>query len=107
MDMGSIKFIITFVLILMLVSCNQQNTFGKAYYICHSGSQNNNGSLKHPFNRLDSTIISKFNAGNTIYFKGGEVFETSLYVNSLNKGTKKNPIVITFFGKNIHLRKNT
>jgi len=82
-----------------LVSCNQQNTFGKAYYICHSGSQNNNGSLKHPFNKLDSTIISKLDAGDTIYFKGGEVFETSLYVNSLNKGTKKNPIVITSFGK--------
>jgi len=91
--------IFTIVLILILISCRQGNNAVRAYYISNFGNQNSDGSFKNPFNKLDSVVLSMLNAGDTVYFMGGETFETSLYINSLHAGTQQQPVIITSFGR--------
>lgn len=83
---------------LMLFSCRNKQTFSKTYYISNSGNNMNDGSFNKPFGTLDSTILALLKTGDTICYMGEEVFESSLYINSLHAGTKEKPIVITSHG---------
>jgi hypothetical protein len=91
-------FICAFVLLGVLTLCQQEKNTGRAYYISHLGDQNNDGSLRSPFKALDSTVTARLQAGDTVYFMGGEIFTTSLYIHSLKTGVERHPIVITSFG---------
>lgn len=71
----------------------------KAYFISNNGNALNDGTINRPLNTLDSVLVNKLCAGDTIFFKGGEIFEKSFYVNTLLSGTKEKPIVITSYGK--------
>ncbi len=79
-------------------SFKTDNDSGRAYYISRKGSPKNDGSIRKPFAALDSVVLSKLNAGDTVYFMGGERFDTSLYIHSLRAGTRENPIVISSWG---------
>jgi hypothetical protein len=83
---------------LLAFSVKKEHPSPTAYYISNAGSNRNDGSLRHPFNTLDSTMLTRVNAGDTLYFMGGETFAKSLYIHSFHAGTKDRPIVITSFG---------
>ncbi|MBP1637215.1 MAG: Pectate lyase superfamily protein [Bacteroidetes bacterium] len=88
------------VIILLLVCHYSAAQYQKktAYFISNEGNKFNIGSINSPYCALDSELSKKINAGDTVYFKGGEVFETSLYIDCLLRGTQENPIVITSYG---------
>jgi hypothetical protein len=57
-----------------------------------------NGSRKHPFHELDMFATLQLKPGDTIFFRGGNSFNSSIVLDSVN-GKPGKPIVFTSYGK--------
>ncbi|HKB43584.1 MAG TPA: hypothetical protein VKC90_04315, partial [Chitinophagaceae bacterium] len=98
------KYILHFSAALILfITCKQsigqqQKRFSKTYYVNTSGGDENNGTKNKPFQTIQKINSLQLNAGDTVFFKSGQTFNGSLFIESGTPGTKKNPIVITSYG---------
>src|ERR1700761_1619373 len=75
----------------------QHLTASGSYYISLTGNDNNPGTKKSPFKTPDRISHLYLKAGDTIYFKSGQVFNGSLLLQNIS-GTTNKPIIITSYG---------
>ncbi|WP_337041065.1 right-handed parallel beta-helix repeat-containing protein [Emticicia sp. 17c] len=80
---------------LFIIRHPEKNT----YYISTSGDDNNNGlSVATAWRTIGklNTIILK--SGETVLFEGGKVFDGTIILDSLDGGTRTNPLTISSYG---------
>ncbi|ASU33528.1 right-handed parallel beta-helix repeat-containing protein [Mucilaginibacter xinganensis] len=77
----------------------QHKAAGRAYYINNAGSDNNPGTLTHPFQSIGKINGLHLAAGDIIYFKAGQIFKGTLLLTQNISGTKQQPVIITSIGK--------
>lgn len=69
----------------------------RVYYISAAGNDANTGTKKAPFKTLDKINTLRLVAGDTVYFRSGQVFNGSLMLAD-TRGTSNKPIVFTSYG---------
>lgn len=88
---------------LILLACNQSdaNNFdkGRHYYLSLSGDDKNDGSEERPIKTVAYLNTIKLNPGDSVFFKGGEIFNGHLILDSTKAGGSKKPVVITSYGE--------
>ena len=92
------QLIPTIILVVInLSSCIYANT----YYISSSNRNDNNDglSIDFPFSSLEKINAINFNAGDTILFKSGDLWEGMLWIKG--SGSTQEPIIIDSYGGNI------
>jgi hypothetical protein len=70
----------------------------RKYYFSASGSDNNDGTINHPFNSISKFNSLSLNAGDKTYFKSGDTFNGSMILDSSKYGTSKKNIEISSYG---------
>jgi len=70
----------------------------KNYYFSAAGNDNNDGSITQPFKTINKLNRLHLQAGNTVYFRGGDTFYGSILIDSSESGIKNQPIVIQTYG---------
>src|ERR1700759_4481196 len=76
----------------------QHLTASRSYYVSVTGNDNNPGTKKSPFKTLDKINGLHLVAGDTIFFRSGQVFNGSLLLTQGINGAANKPIVITSYG---------
>jgi hypothetical protein len=71
----------------------------RSYYVNASGNDNNAGTKNKPFQSIDKINSLHLTAGDTVYFKSGQVFNGSLLITLGVSGTQKKPVVFTSYGR--------
>ncbi len=90
--------------LLTLLSCQQTNQQqqavikGKSYYLTASGNDAGDGSKDNPWKTIGQLNNVQLHAGDTVYFKAGEMFQGNLIIDSFDRGNALNPVVITSYG---------
>jgi Right handed beta helix region len=100
-------FIVTFFVIAItnINFCANKSSFeqslagNKIYYFSATGNDNADGSIMRPFKTLDKLNQLHLQAGNAVYFHGGDTFNGSILINSSEYGMKNQPIIIGTYGK--------
>ncbi|HMG66134.1 MAG TPA: right-handed parallel beta-helix repeat-containing protein, partial [Chitinophagaceae bacterium] len=69
------------------------------YYFSVQGNDKNDGSREHPFKTIGFLNTLDLSPGDSVFLKGGEIFNGNLVLVSTKPGIKKNPIVLTSYGK--------
>lgn len=95
-----LKFFLLFILSLSLIP----DLYGRSFYVSTSGNDLNNGlSVSSPWRTLTKVNATAFLPGDTIKFRGGEIFESNtsfagakLWIT--NSGAPGLPIVYTSYG---------
>ena len=67
------------------------------YYISNRGSDDNDGSRETPWATIAQLNNVQLNAGDSVFFKGGQVFTGSLLLNGIQARAEQ-PVVITSYG---------
>jgi hypothetical protein len=82
---------------LILNSCHNINTdrITTTYYLNIAGSDSNSGTKDSPFLSVERLNSIKFGPGDTIFLESGQSFEGTLRLDSGDRGTNGNPIVVT------------
>src|ERR1700753_4013577 len=98
------KYIICCIILIALTSTGIQSfaqhlTVPGSYYVSLTGNNNNPGTRKSPFKTLDKINSLHLKAGDTVYFKSGEIFNGSLLFTQTINGAINKPVVITSYGK--------
>lgn len=84
--------------------CNEKKYFDtkvsatQSYYFSGSGDDANDGSINHPFNSINKLNSLHLNAGDRIYFHGRDIFDGSIFIDSMTNGTEQHPITIASYG---------
>jgi hypothetical protein len=91
-----ISFLIILSIFLLLgTSCSAP--FSTYYIDAQSGNDANPGTQKNPFKSIERVNSLKLQAGNSVFFAGGQTFAGTLRLKGLT-GKKEQPIVIGSFG---------
>ncbi|HUZ57661.1 MAG TPA: right-handed parallel beta-helix repeat-containing protein [Hanamia sp.] len=77
---------------------NQDTNKKHNYFFSVNGNDKNNGSFLHPFKTIELFNSLKLNPGDSIFFKGGEIFKGNVILDSTKTGVSKKPVVITSYG---------
>lgn len=80
-------------------STNRDEAKKHTYYFSVNGNDNNDGSMYHPFKTIEHFNSLKLNPGDSIFFKGKEIFNGNLTLDSTKSGVNEKPVVITSYGK--------
>ncbi|MGN6394374.1 MAG: right-handed parallel beta-helix repeat-containing protein [Mucilaginibacter sp.] len=98
----SLKFFLTYCVALALsMWCTMAfaQMRAKTYYVnARTGNDDNPGTIARPLRSLEKISSLQLKAGECVLFKGGQVFEGTLYLHNIN-GSVKNPIIITSYGR--------
>ncbi|MEP7258505.1 MAG: right-handed parallel beta-helix repeat-containing protein [Flavitalea sp.] len=70
----------------------------RQFFINNEGNDSSYGDMNHPWQTIDRLNKEKFKPGDTIYFKGGQVFEGTIILDSTDIGAEGLPIVICSYG---------
>lgn len=82
-------------ILFLLTSCSAPVS---SYYVnSRTGDDANPGSLKKPFKTIARVNQLKLQAGNSVYFAGGQTFQGNLCLKGIS-GTKENPVIISSNG---------
>ncbi len=76
----------------------QHLTVPRSYYVSLTGNDNNPGTKKSPFKTLDKINGLHPIAGDTIFFRSGEIFNGSLLLTKGINGAANKPVVYTSYG---------
>ncbi len=69
------------------------------YYVSGTGNDANSGmSSESAWKTVGKVNAARFFAGDRILFAGGQTFDGSLYFDSADRGTSKNPILVSSYG---------
>jgi hypothetical protein len=71
------------------------------YYVSNGGDDNNPGTIDAPFRTIQKINGLNFKPGTWVYFKGGDTFKGTLIIGVDKAGTKKSPVVICSYGKDM------
>lgn len=88
----------------MLTTLNESNAINRDstkehnYYFSANGNDKNDGSLEHPFETIQHFNSLKLSPGDSIFFKGGEIFKGNIILDSTKSGVNEKPIDITSYG---------
>ncbi len=86
------RFTSLVVALLMSLSLSATN-----YYLSNAGNDTNSGtSTDAPWATIDKLNKTSLQAGDAVYFRAGDIFRGTIYVNQ--SGTSVNPIVFTSYG---------
>lgn len=72
---------------------------GTNYYLDLSGNNQSTGTKNSPWKTIQKLNTIKLKAGDSVLFKGGQIFNGSLLLDSINQGVVDIPIVISTYGK--------
>jgi hypothetical protein len=72
-------------------------THSRSYYVSASGNDANPGTRPAPFKTIGKINSLSLSAGDTVYFRSGEVFNGSLLITN-GDGSLSKPIVFTSYG---------
>jgi len=78
---------------------NNSALTGRSYYINNTGNDVASGSKADPWKTIDKLNKVRLRAGDTVYFESSQSFTGSILIDSLDEGSKNNPIVITSSGQ--------
>lgn len=79
----------------LLMSCSAPVS---SYYVDpQTGDDSNPGTFQKPFKTIAKVNQLKLQAGNSVYFAGGQTFKGNLYLKGIS-GIKENPIKISSYG---------
>lgn len=70
----------------------------RTYYVSLSGNDNNPGTKSAPFKTIDKVNSLQLVAGDSVYFRSGQIFNGSLLLTQGINGTINKPVVITSYG---------
>jgi hypothetical protein len=87
------------VLLIRAQSIAQPGAAGRSYYISKSGDDRNAGTKNKPFQSIEKINGLHLIAGDTVYFKSGQVFKGSLLIIRGINGTRNKPVVFTSYGR--------
>src|SRR5881394_992897 len=68
------------------------------YYVSPGGKDTNSGTQSSPWQTLTKVNGVNFNAGDRLFFQGGQTFNGRLYFDANDKGTPASPILISSYG---------
>lgn len=79
----------------LLVSCFAPTS---SYYVnSQTGNDHNPGTIEKPFQTIAKVNQLKLQAGNSVFFAGGQTFEGNLYFKGIS-GTKESPFQVSSYG---------
>jgi hypothetical protein len=76
------------------IDSNKRNTF----YFSVNGNDKNDGSLLYPLKSISFLNKIDLNGGDSILFKGGEIFTGNINLKTSTNGKAESPVVITSYG---------
>ena len=86
-------------LLLLLVGFSASaQKHNQAWYVDTTGNDTNPGSKHKPFKSVGHINIINLHPGDTVYFKGGQIFYGTLALKPEINGLKSKPIVISGYG---------
>ncbi len=83
--------------IISLVAISCSTPISKFYVDSQLGKDANPGTMRKPFRSIERVNSLQLQAGNSVFFAGGQTFDGSLLLKGLT-GTKEKPVVIGSFG---------
>lgn len=79
----------------LLVSCSAPTS---SYYVnSQTGNDSNSGTIEKPFQTIAKVNQLKLQAGNSVFFAGGQTFQGNLYLKGIS-GTKESPVQVSSYG---------
>jgi hypothetical protein len=69
------------------------------YYVSLSGDDSNPGTIDKPWMSIEKVNSIDLNPGDTVFFKGDQVFSGMLKLDSLDSGDENRNIVIASYGE--------
>jgi hypothetical protein len=85
-------------LFIITKSFGQYEANSRVYYVSLYGDDTNPGTIEDPFKTINKVNDLHLMAGDTVYFKSGQVFNGNLLITNETTGTQDKPIVITSYG---------
>ena len=99
MNKFNLKILLTLTGVTLISSCNTiQNKHDSSFFIGNN-EQEGDGSFHNPWNSFASADMKKLQAGDTLFFMGGQSFDESIRIDSLLCGTSEKPLVIASYGE--------
>jgi hypothetical protein len=104
MKIFSAKLILLTVIIISIpVACDRispknQSEVNDVYYVSQLGEDSNPGTIDKPWMSIDKVNSIELNPGDTVFFKGNQVFSGTLKLDSLDSGDENMNLVITSYG---------
>lgn len=95
------RLLLLFALLLLLCHCSNRKPAlvqPRNYYISNSGNDSAQGTLLHPFQSIKKLNSITLNAGDIVFFKGGETFYGNIVIDSTEIGNPQSPITIGSYG---------
>lgn len=96
------KKILNILICSILFACNKSNannsSKGRSYYLSISGDDKNDGSAANPIKTIAYLNTINLNPGDTVFFKGAEIFKGNLILDSTKSGVHEKLVVITSYG---------
>lgn len=89
-SINPVQLILSALLMLMIGCSSPVSTF---YVDSQLGNDSNQGTLKKPFKSVEKVNTLRLQAGNSVFFAGGQTFKGTLSLSGLT-GTKAQPIII-------------
>jgi len=84
-------------MLMSTASFAQYQVNSRSYYVNAFGNDKNAGTKTAPFKSIGKVNSTRLHAGDTVYFKSGQVFNGSLLI-VRSTGTLSRPVVITSYG---------
>jgi len=88
------KIVIVFILSFLLMSFSPISSY---YIDAIKGDDANTGTIDKPFRTIEKVNSLKLQAGNSVFFAGGQIFEGTLKFSGIS-GTNEQPIIISSYG---------
>ncbi len=98
MKLGKKGFCYYILLTGIFFSCSKNAFAQHAYYLNSAGDDKNPGTKEKPWRAIDQLNKTNLKAGDTVYFKGAQVFYGSILLDANKQGRPDQPIVITSEG---------
>ncbi|MFT3702833.1 MAG: right-handed parallel beta-helix repeat-containing protein [Agriterribacter sp.] len=97
----NVKF--SYLVILLCFACKQKVTpetivKGRGYYFSNAGNDTNEGTSYSPWKSITKLNTVQLNPGDSVCFKGGEIFDGTVLLDSNDAGSADKHIIITSYG---------
>ena len=84
-------------LVLGFLSYDGMGASGRNYYVDVSGDDSGDGSIRHPWKTVDAVNRLSLGAGDSVFFRGGQVFGGTVRVSV--SGSERHPVWVGSYGR--------
>ncbi|MBS1607330.1 MAG: right-handed parallel beta-helix repeat-containing protein [Bacteroidetes bacterium] len=70
-----------------------------SYYLDTTGNDANSGTRERPFRTIEKLNSVELKPGDTVFFQAKQEFHGSIFLDSADRGDKRNPVVLTSSGQ--------